>query len=183
MAVHQPRHEISLVPVDRGAFVRYFRLSRRYDLRNPVAANRKRLRFRSRLLHTPISCHSCALAGTYAPPAVELPNTAFFARSHYLKVRDRAAFAFALASVAVALEVKDGKIGAARVALGGLATKPWRAVEAEKVLVGAPAEKATFVRAARAALHRARPQKFNAFKIELAQRVIVRALTTVAEMG
>jgi xanthine dehydrogenase YagS FAD-binding subunit len=115
--------------------------------------------------------------------AVELPNTGFFARSHYLKVRDRAAFAFALASAAVALELKDGKIGAARVALGGVATRPWRAVEAEKVLVGAAAEKATFVRAARAALHGARPLKFNAFKVELAQRVIVRALTTVTETG
>jgi xanthine dehydrogenase YagS FAD-binding subunit len=114
--------------------------------------------------------------------AVTLPNTAFFRRSHYLKVRDRAAFEFALASAAVALEVQDGKITAARLALGGVATKPWRAVEAEKVLVGAkPAEEA-YVAAAKAALKEAKPQKYNAFKIELARRVIVRALTVVGAM-
>ncbi len=114
--------------------------------------------------------------------AVELPNTPFFARSHYLKVRDRAAFEFALASAAAALEIKDGKITAARLALGGVATKPWRAIEAEKVLVGANSEEAAYAAAAKAALQGARPQKFNAFKIELARRTIVRALTTVGEM-
>ena len=114
--------------------------------------------------------------------AVELPNTPFFARSHYLKVRDRASFEFALASVAAALEVKEGKITAARLALGGVATKPWRAVEAEKVLVGARPEKAAYVAAAKAALQGARPQKFNAFKIELAKHAIVRALGVVGDM-
>jgi xanthine dehydrogenase YagS FAD-binding subunit len=115
--------------------------------------------------------------------AVELPNTAFFARSHYLKVRDRASFAFALASVAAALEVKGGMITAARLALGGVATKPWRSAAAEKVLVGARPEKATFVAAARAALRGAKPRKFNAFKVELSRRTIVRALATVAGMA
>jgi xanthine dehydrogenase YagS FAD-binding subunit len=115
--------------------------------------------------------------------AVELPNTPFFARSHYLKLRDRAAFEFALTSTAAALEVKDGTIRAARVALGGVATKPWRSAEAEKVLVGAKPERATFVAAAKAALRGTRPQKFNAFKVELCRRTIVRALTVVAEMG
>jgi xanthine dehydrogenase YagS FAD-binding subunit len=114
--------------------------------------------------------------------AVELPNTPFFARSHYLKVRDRAAFEFALASAAVALEIKDGKIAAARLALGGVATKPWRAVGAEKVLVGAKADEAAYAAAAKAALEGAKPQKFNAFKVELARRTIVRALGTVGEM-
>jgi xanthine dehydrogenase YagS FAD-binding subunit len=114
--------------------------------------------------------------------AVELPNTPFFARSHYLKVRDRAAFEFALASAAVAFEIKDGKITAARLALGGVATKPWRAVEAEKVLVGAKPDEAAYAAAAKAALEGAKPQKFNAFKIELARRTIVRALSTVGEM-
>jgi len=114
--------------------------------------------------------------------AVELPNTPFFRRSHYLKARDRASFEFALASAAVALEVRDGKITQARVALGGVATKPWRSLEAEKALVGAKPEKAAFVAAARAALKGAKPQKFNAFKIELARRVIVRALTIVGAM-
>jgi xanthine dehydrogenase YagS FAD-binding subunit len=114
--------------------------------------------------------------------AVELPSTAFFRRSHYLKARDRAAFEFALASAAVALDVRDGKIGAARVALGGVATKPWRSTDAERVLVGARAGADTFAAAARAALRDAKPQKFNAFKIELARRVLVRALTVAAAL-
>jgi xanthine dehydrogenase YagS FAD-binding subunit len=114
--------------------------------------------------------------------AVELPNRPFFARSHYLKVRDRAAFEFALVSVAAALEVQGGRISAARVALGGVATKPWRAVEAERVLVGSAPDDATFATAAREELRGARPQMFNAFKIELCRRAIVRALTTVRDM-
>jgi xanthine dehydrogenase YagS FAD-binding subunit len=115
--------------------------------------------------------------------ALELPDTPFFRRSHYLKVRDRASFEFALASVAAALEVQDGKITAARVALGGVATKPWRSAEAEKALVGAKPGEATYARAAQAALAGARPQKFNAFKIELARRAVARALTTVGGMA
>ena len=115
--------------------------------------------------------------------AVELPNKEWFRRSHYLKVRDRASFEFALASVAAALEVKDGKITAARLALGGVATKPWRATGAENALVGANAEEATYAAAAKAALEGAKPQKYNAFKIELARRAIVRALTAVGEMA
>jgi xanthine dehydrogenase YagS FAD-binding subunit len=115
--------------------------------------------------------------------AVELPNTPFFRRSHYLKVRDRASFEFALASVAAAVEVKDGKISEARLALGGVATKPWRAAAAENVLVGAKPEAATYAAAGRAALQGAKPQKFNAFKIELARRTFVRALTTVGDMA
>jgi len=114
---------------------------------------------------------------------VELPNTPFFARSGYLKVRDRASFEFALVSVAAVLDVKDGTIAAARLALGGVATKPWRAVEAEKVLVGGKPEEAVYNAAAKAALRAAKPQKFNAFKIDLARRVIVRALTTVGGMS
>jgi len=114
--------------------------------------------------------------------SVELPATPFFARSHYLKVRDRAAFEFALASVAAALEIKDGTISAARVALGGVATKPWRSAEAEKALVGARAEEASYSAAAKAALKEARPRKHNAFKVELARRAVVRALTVVGGM-
>src|SRR5207248_8801278 len=95
--------------------------------------------------------------------AVELPPTAFFRRSHYLKARDRASFEFALAAAAVALDVRDGKISAARVALGGVATKPWRSGAAERVLVGARPGAETFATAARAALRDAKPQQFNAF--------------------
>jgi xanthine dehydrogenase YagS FAD-binding subunit len=114
--------------------------------------------------------------------AVELPNTSFFARSHYLKIRDRAAFEFALASVAAALEIEDGKITAARVALGGVATKPWRAFEAERILIGARPDEKTYAAAAGAALQSARPQQFNAFKIELARRAIVRTLAALGEL-
>jgi xanthine dehydrogenase YagS FAD-binding subunit len=114
--------------------------------------------------------------------AVEWPHRDWLRRSHYLKVRDRASFEFALASVAAALEVKDGKIASARVALGGVATKPWRAAEAEQALIGQAPEEKVFDAAAKAALRGAKPQKFNAFKVELARRAIVRALTTVAAM-
>jgi xanthine dehydrogenase YagS FAD-binding subunit len=114
--------------------------------------------------------------------AIELPNTPFFARSHYLKVRDRASFEFALASTAAALEITGGKITAARLALGGVATKPWRAFEAEKVLVGAAPGKAAYEAAARTALQGARPYRYNAFKIELARHTIVRALGVVGDM-
>jgi xanthine dehydrogenase YagS FAD-binding subunit len=114
--------------------------------------------------------------------AVELPNTAFLRRSHYLKVRDRAAFEFALVSVAAAVEVRGGKISAARLALGGVATKPWRAYQAESALVGAEPNESAYARATAAALQDARPQKHNAFKIELARRAIVRALTVVEGM-
>jgi xanthine dehydrogenase YagS FAD-binding subunit len=115
--------------------------------------------------------------------AVELPHKEWFRRSHYLKVRDRASFEFALASVAAALEIKDGKITAARLALGGVATKPWRAVGAEQALVGAKPEEASYTAAAKAALEGAKPQKFNAFKIELARRAVVQALTVVGDMA
>jgi xanthine dehydrogenase YagS FAD-binding subunit len=116
--------------------------------------------------------------------AVELPATPWFARSHYLKVRDRASYEFALTSAAVALDLEPGsggRVRAARVALGGVATKPWRSREAEQALTGAKVEERTWRAAAEAALRGARPQKDNAFKIELAKRTLVRALATAAE--
>jgi xanthine dehydrogenase YagS FAD-binding subunit len=110
---------------------------------------------------------------------VDLPPRAFAARSHYVKVRDRASYAFALASAAVAVDL-DGKIiRDARVALGGIATKPWRSVEAEHELVGNAADVGTFRRAAAAALRSAAPRRDNAFKVELAQRTLIRALVEV----
>ncbi|HEV7507795.1 MAG TPA: xanthine dehydrogenase family protein subunit M [Thermoanaerobaculia bacterium] len=114
--------------------------------------------------------------------AVELPAMPWFARSTYLKVRDRASYEFALASAAVALDLERGSIRAARVALGGVATKPWRSREAEKVLTGAKAEEATFRAAAEAALKDAHPQRNNGFKIELAKRTLTRALATAVEI-
>ena len=110
---------------------------------------------------------------------IEIPPLAFAARSHYLKVRDRASYEFALTSAAVALDIQNGTIKNARVALGGVGTKPWRSIEAEKTLIGAPANKQTYRAAAEAALAAARPHKDNAFKVELAKRTLVRALTTV----
>jgi len=111
--------------------------------------------------------------------AVDLPPLPFAVRSAYVKVRDRASYAFALASAAVALDLRDGTIRDARVALGGVATKPWRAREAERLLIGHPCSKATFRAAADAALAGAIPRRHNAFKVELAKRTIVRALTRV----
>jgi xanthine dehydrogenase YagS FAD-binding subunit len=112
--------------------------------------------------------------------AVELPAVPWFARSVYLKVRDRASYEFALASAAVALDVAGGTIRAARVALGGVATKPWRSAAAERALTGAKPGAAAWKAAAAAALEGARPQRHNAFKIELAQRTVARALAMAA---
>jgi xanthine dehydrogenase YagS FAD-binding subunit len=107
---------------------------------------------------------------------VDLPPLGWVRRSHYLKVRDRSSYEFALASAAVALEVEGGTIRNARVALGGVATKPRRAVEAEKSLIGNRADDDTFRTAAGEALKGAKPQQFNGFKIELAKRTLIRAL-------
>lgn len=111
--------------------------------------------------------------------AIDLPALSFAKRSLYLKVRDRASFAFALASAAVAVDLQGGVIRAARVALGGVGTKPWRSTEAEHALVGRKANAATFRAAADAALAGAKPQKDNAFKVILAMRTLERALTEV----
>jgi xanthine dehydrogenase YagS FAD-binding subunit len=115
--------------------------------------------------------------------AVDLPALPAAAHSHYLKVRDRASYAFALVSVAAVLEVENGAIKVARIALGGVAHKPWRAKEAEQRLVGKPATAEMLRAAAEATLAPAKGYKFNSFKIELAKRSIVRALTTVAAMA
>ena len=113
--------------------------------------------------------------------AVDLPAMPFATRSHYLKVRDRASYAFALVSVAAILDVGSSKkIKAARVALGGVAHKPWRASKAEQELSGKTADEKTFRAAAEAELAAAKGYKHNSFKIELAKRAIVRALSTVA---
>ncbi|PYR87753.1 MAG: FAD-binding molybdopterin dehydrogenase [Acidobacteria bacterium] len=107
---------------------------------------------------------------------VTLPSGPFGPRSAYVKLRDRASYEFALASAAVALQLEGTTVRSARVALGGVATKPWRALEAEQVLTGAAANKATFLNAADAALTGAVPRRHNAYKIELAKRAVVRAL-------
>ncbi|MEU7990811.1 xanthine dehydrogenase family protein subunit M [Streptosporangium canum] len=113
--------------------------------------------------------------------AVELPALPFAARSRYRKVRDRASFAFAVVSVAAALDVAGGVVRDCRIAFGGLAHVPWRAELAEEALRGSPATEAEFARAADAELARARPLPENGFKVPLTRNVLVRTLTELAE--
>ncbi|USR41926.1 xanthine dehydrogenase family protein subunit M [Ectopseudomonas hydrolytica] len=114
--------------------------------------------------------------------AIELPAESFAAHSAYLKVRDRASFAFALVSVAAALQLDAaGRIQAARLALGGVAHKPWRRAEVEALLVGQAPVEASFRAAAERLLEGAQPLQHNAFKVELLRRAVVRALRQAAE--
>src|SRR6266571_1999484 len=108
--------------------------------------------------------------------AVDLPPLAFATRSHYRKVRDRASYAFALVSVAAALDVAGGVVRDVRIALGGVAHVPWRAVRAEAALRGTPATQEAFGRAAEAELANAQPLPGNAFKVPLARNALVRTL-------
>jgi xanthine dehydrogenase YagS FAD-binding subunit len=112
--------------------------------------------------------------------AVELPAQGFARNYTYLKLRDRASYAFALVSVAAALDLDGGAIRQARLALGGVAHKPWRDAEAEAALVGKPPAREHFAQAAGIVLRGARGYAHNSFKIELARRAIVRALTQAA---
>jgi xanthine dehydrogenase YagS FAD-binding subunit len=107
---------------------------------------------------------------------VTLPPPVAGSRQVYLKLRDRASYEFALASAAVVLTVASGHVTRARVALGGVGTKPWRSPDAEAALVGQPANQTNFRMAAAAALRDAQPQSENAFKIELATRCLTHAL-------
>ncbi|MGA8042528.1 MAG: xanthine dehydrogenase family protein subunit M [Terracidiphilus sp.] len=107
---------------------------------------------------------------------VDLPKPVEGARSVYLKLRDRASYEFALASAAVVVRVEGGHIRYARVAMGGVGTKPWRSHEAERALTGKAAHADAFRAAAEAALAQAKPRKDNAFKVELAKRCLVRSL-------
>jgi xanthine dehydrogenase YagS FAD-binding subunit len=111
---------------------------------------------------------------------VDLPDVPMARRSHYLKVRDRASYEFALASAAVAVDLESNTVRAARVALGGVATKPWRSHEAEAALAGKPAKRDTFRTAAEAAFAGAKQRRHNAFKVELGKRTLVRALEEVS---
>jgi xanthine dehydrogenase YagS FAD-binding subunit len=113
--------------------------------------------------------------------AIELPPQGFAKNYTYLKIRDRLSYAFALVSVAAALELEGDTIKEARLALGGVAHKPWRDPEAEAALRGQAANRAAFTRAADVVLRDARGFAHNAFKIDLARRAIVRALTQAAQ--
>ncbi len=114
--------------------------------------------------------------------AIELPKSNFAKNSYYLKVRDRASYAFALVAVAAALELDGDQIRAARVVLGGVAHKPWRSLEAEAALAGGKASEENFRRAADAALAGAKPLAHNAYKVELGKRAVVRALMRAARL-
>jgi xanthine dehydrogenase YagS FAD-binding subunit len=113
--------------------------------------------------------------------SIDLPQSPYAAHSTYIKVRDRASYAFALVSVAAALELEGGTIRSARLALGGVALKPWRSPEAEKMLAGKEANAENFHAAAEIALHGAKTYRYNAFKVPMAKAAIVRALTTAAQ--
>jgi xanthine dehydrogenase YagS FAD-binding subunit len=112
---------------------------------------------------------------------VTLPALASGTKSHYLKLRDRAQYEFALASAAVVIRVNGGRIERARIAFGGVGTKPWRSREAEKALEGQAASADVFRQAADAAMAGAKPLKYNGFKIELAKRALVRTLQTTTQ--
>jgi xanthine dehydrogenase YagS FAD-binding subunit len=113
--------------------------------------------------------------------AIELPPLPFARRSAYRKVRERASFAFALVSVAAAVDVQDGVVADCRIALGAVAHVPWRALRAEEALRGRPATEASFADAADAELAEARPLRDNAFKVPLARNVLIRILSDLAE--
>ena len=113
--------------------------------------------------------------------AVQLPASELAAHSTYRKVRDRSSYAFALVSVAAALELDGGTIADVRLALGGVAPKPWRAWRAEAALRGRPATEASFLQAADAELAGARPLAGNAFKVELSRRTIAAVLQQLTE--
>jgi xanthine dehydrogenase YagS FAD-binding subunit len=112
-----------------------------------------------------------------------IPATPFARRSLYLKIRDRESYEFALASAAVALDLDGNRIREARVALGGVATVPWRATEAEAALRDRQANERVFQAAADTAFRTAQPHEHNAFKVELGKRTLVRALTEAAAMN
>lgn len=115
--------------------------------------------------------------------AIEIPANNFAERSYYLKVRDRASYAFALISVAAALETDGNTIKQARIAMGGVAHKPWRATEAEKYLVGKEPTEVNFNQAAEMEMKQAKPLEHNQFKVELGRRAIARALMQAMNGG
>ncbi len=115
--------------------------------------------------------------------SIDLPAGPYAAHSAYVKVRDRASYAFALVSAAAALELDNGTIRSARLALGGVAHKPWRSDRAEAMLAGKPASQQSYVVAANAALEGAKPFEHNAFKVEMAKATIVRAFSLAAAGG
>ena len=114
---------------------------------------------------------------------IELPVNNFSERSYYLKIRERSSYAFALVSVAAAIELDGNKIKTVRIALGGVAHKPWRALTAEKWLTGKEANALNFQAAAKAELKDAKPLEHNKFKVPMSEKAIVRALQGAMQGG
>jgi xanthine dehydrogenase YagS FAD-binding subunit len=112
--------------------------------------------------------------------AVQIAESPFTKSVHYLKVRDRASYAFALVSVAAALHIEGNVIKDARLAMGGVAHKPWRLLNAEKALIGKPANEAAFTQAADISMQGAKGFKYNSFKVQMGRNAIVEALKTAA---
>ena len=171
IATHPSDMAVALVALDAVAEVQSVRGTRRLPL-----ADLHRLPGDTPHIETD-------LAADELITAVELPAAPVAAVSRYRKVRDRASFAFALVSVAAAVEVIAGTVTDVRLALGGVAAKPWRAHAAERLLVGEPATEETFDAAAAAELAPATGRPGNEFKIELARRTIVATLTTLVTEG
>jgi xanthine dehydrogenase YagS FAD-binding subunit len=114
---------------------------------------------------------------------ITLPKLAAGTKSVYLKLRDRASYEFALASAAIVMKKDGDRISYIRVAMGGIGTRPWRAAEAEKILLGKTATEANFRTAAEAALHDAKPQSQNGFKVELAKRCLVHTMGQASQIA
>ena len=127
--------------------------------------------------------HDTNLAHGELITAIELPKSNFAKNYYYLKVRDRASYAFALVAVAAAFELDGDRIKQARVVLGSVAHKPWRSQEAEAALTGRPASEESFRRAGEAALAGAKPLAHNAYKVELGKRAVVRALMRASRLA
>ncbi|HEY0757638.1 MAG TPA: xanthine dehydrogenase family protein subunit M [Acidisarcina sp.] len=115
--------------------------------------------------------------------SIDLPQSAYSTHSHYLKVRDRASYAFALVSVAAALDLDGSTVRSARLALGGVAHKPWRSERAEQMLAGMPLSAANFEAAATELVAGAKTYEHNAFKVEMAKHAVVRALTVAGGLA
>jgi len=109
--------------------------------------------------------------------SIDLPKSSFANHSHYLKVRDRASYEFALVSVAAAMDIQDRRIRSARIVLGGVAHKPWRCEDAEKMVIGNHVDATFFEDAGEIAIRNARPYQRNAFKVALARRAVTKALS------
>lgn len=114
--------------------------------------------------------------------ALEIPETSFFTHNHYLKIRDRASYAFAMVSVAAVLEIENNHIKAARLSLGGVAYKPWRLFDVEKQLTGQPVSESVFEGAAELAIKGAQAFEHNAYKLKLTANAIIQALKNAADI-